>query len=239
MVSSSLCLAAILHPTCTWIDVLAGGRTKSKESHAAEHSCSSTKQRTADSCSRFVILHRPKKHCNSEVLVDGASLNPLNYEDHEVLGSELAKTTKTVPKSTLMNNQAMNIPMQTNQMRQPNTRRPVGLLLQSAMAWLAGVVMTTIALLQPLPAMALAAYDAPSASPMAAMSSVAAMPNKAKAAAKDMEGKLQSAAGELTGDTESQLKGKAKQGQASAMKAGEDLKEGAKSVAKKVADATR
>jgi len=71
------------------------------------------------------------------------------------------------------------------------------------------------------------------------MSFVAAMPNKAKAVAKDTEGKLESAYGDLTGDTERQIKGKAKQGQASAMKAGEDLKEGAKSVAKKVGDATR
>lgn len=173
------------------------------------------------------------------VLVDEAPLSPFIVEDYEVLGSELAKTTKTAPKPTHMKNQAMNISKQRNQMHQFRTRRPVGLLLQSAMAWLAGVVITAVALLKPLPALALAVYDAPSASPLATMSTVAAMPNKAKAAAKDMEGKLQSAAGELTGDTESQIKGKAKQGQASAMKAGEDLKEGAKSVAKKVGDATR
>jgi uncharacterized protein YjbJ (UPF0337 family) len=73
---------------------------------------------------------------------------------------------------------------------------------------------------------------------MATMSFVAAMPNKAKAMAKDTEGKLESAYGDLTGDTKRQIKGKAKQGQASAMKVGEDLKEGAKSVAKKLGDAT-
>jgi uncharacterized protein YjbJ (UPF0337 family) len=163
----------------------------------------------------------------------------LNIEDPDVLGSKLATTNKTAPNRTHMKTKAMNIPMQRNANHQSNTRRPVGLPLQSVLAWLVGVVITTISLLKPLPAMALAVYDAASASPMATMSSVAAMPNKAKAVAKDMEGKLQSAAGDLTGDTERQIKGKAKQGQASAMKAGEDLKEGAKSVAKKVGDATR
>jgi uncharacterized protein YjbJ (UPF0337 family) len=138
-----------------------------------------------------------------------------------------------------MKTQAMNIHKQKDLMHQANAPRPVGLLLQSAMAWLAGVVMTTIALLKPLPAMALASYNAPGSTPMATMSFVAAMPNKAKAVAKDAEGKVESAVGELTGDTKRQIKGKAKQGQASAMKAGEDLKEGAQSVAKKVGDATR
>lgn len=61
------------------------------------------------------------------------------------------------------------------------------------------------------------------------------MSNRADAAAKDVEGKLESAYGELTGDTGHQIKGKAKQVQASAMKAAEDLKEGAKSVARSVA----
>ena len=70
-------------------------------------------------------------------------------------------------------------------------------------------------------------------------STVAAIPNKVKATAKDAEGKLESAYGDITGDAGRQIKGKAKQVQASAMNAGEDLKEGAKSVAKKVGDATR
>ena len=52
-----------------------------------------------------------------------------------------------------------------------------------------------------------------------------------------MEGKLESAAGELTGDLGHQIQGKAKQVQASAMNAAENLKEGAKSVAKKIGDA--
>ena len=64
-----------------------------------------------------------------------------------------------------------------------------------------------------------------------------AMSNKADAKAKEVEGKLESAAGELTGDLGHRIKGKAKQVQASAMNAGENLKEGAKSVAKKISDA--
>jgi len=131
------------------------------------------------------------------------------------------------------------IHMQRDEMHQLIGRRKVGVLLQSAMAWLAGLIITAISLMKPLPAMALAFHDAPGSNPIAAMSSVAAMPNRAKAVAKDTEGKLEAAYGDLTGDSERQIKGRAKQGQASAMKAGEDLKEGAKSVAKKVGDATR
>jgi uncharacterized protein YjbJ (UPF0337 family) len=134
--------------------------------------------------------------------------------------------------------QAMNIDMQNEQAHQPRLLRPVGSLWQAAMAWLAGVAITSIVLLKPLPALALAFHDAPGSNPMATMSFVAAMPNKVKAMAKDTEGKLESAYGDLTGDTKRQIKGKAKQGQASAMKAGEDLKEGAKSLAKKLGDAT-
>ncbi len=65
-----------------------------------------------------------------------------------------------------------------------------------------------------------------------------AMSNKSDAAAKDAEGKLESAYGELTGDPGHQIKGKAKQVQASAMNVAEDLKQGAKAVGKKIADAT-
>ncbi len=64
------------------------------------------------------------------------------------------------------------------------------------------------------------------------------MSNKFDAAAKDAEGKLESAYGDLTGDTGRQIKGKAKQVQASAMNAAEDVKEGARSVGKKIADST-
>lgn len=63
------------------------------------------------------------------------------------------------------------------------------------------------------------------------------MSNKVDAAAKETEGRLESAVGELTGDTGHQVKGKAKQVQASAMNAVEDLKQGARSVADKVGDA--
>ena len=63
------------------------------------------------------------------------------------------------------------------------------------------------------------------------------MSNKSKAIAKDAEGKLESTYGELTGDRGHQIKGKAKQVQASAMNTSEDLKEGAKTVKKKLRDA--
>jgi uncharacterized protein YjbJ (UPF0337 family) len=63
------------------------------------------------------------------------------------------------------------------------------------------------------------------------------MSNKADALAKDAEGKLEAALGELSGDTGHQIKGKAKQVQASAMNAAEDLKDGARAVAQKVSDA--
>ena len=64
------------------------------------------------------------------------------------------------------------------------------------------------------------------------------MSNKVDAAAKDAEGKLESALGDLTGDKGKQIKGKAKQIQASAMNAAEDVKESARSAGKKLADAT-
>ncbi|QPN58147.1 CsbD family protein [Synechococcus sp. CBW1107] len=63
------------------------------------------------------------------------------------------------------------------------------------------------------------------------------MSNKMDAAAKEAEGKLESAYGELTGDTGHQIKGKAKQVQASAMNTAENLKKGAQSVARNVRDA--
>ena len=60
------------------------------------------------------------------------------------------------------------------------------------------------------------------------------MSNKVDAAAKDAEGKLESAYGEITGDTGHQVKGKAKQVQASAMNAVEDVKDEAKTVVQKI-----
>ena len=63
------------------------------------------------------------------------------------------------------------------------------------------------------------------------------MSNPADAKAKEVEGKLESAAGELTGDVGHQIKGKAKQVQASAMNTVENLKEGTKSVANAIGNA--
>lgn len=66
----------------------------------------------------------------------------------------------------------------------------------------------------------------------------AAMSNRMNAAAKDAEGKLESTYGDITGDKGHQLKGKAKQAQSSAMNVAEDVKEGARSAGKKIADAS-
>jgi uncharacterized protein YjbJ (UPF0337 family) len=62
------------------------------------------------------------------------------------------------------------------------------------------------------------------------------MSNKVDAAAKDAEGNLQAAFGDITGDTGHQIKGQAKQVQASVMKTAENLKQAAQSVATKVSD---
>jgi uncharacterized protein YjbJ (UPF0337 family) len=66
---------------------------------------------------------------------------------------------------------------------------------------------------------------------------VAAMSGRIDAKAKEAEGKLESAYGDLTGDTGHRIRGKAKQVQGSAMGAAEDLREGAKSVARNVSGA--
>ena len=102
---------------------------------------------------------------------------------------------------------------------------------KNLVASLTALVLTFCFLLIPLPAMAVASDHAPYPFVFGTMS------NKADATAKVAEGKLESAYGEITGDTGHQIKGKAKQVQASAMNAAEDLKQGAKSVAKKVGDA--
>ncbi len=52
--------------------------------------------------------------------------------------------------------------------------------------------------------------------------------DKAKAAAKDVEGKVQEAAGKATDNSEAQVKGKAKQAEASASKTKEDAKDAVK-----------
>jgi uncharacterized protein YjbJ (UPF0337 family) len=90
-------------------------------------------------------------------------------------------------------------------------------------------------LLMPLPAMAMTADRRFIPIALATMDNKADA--KAKAKAKEVEGKLESAYGELTGDTGHQIKGKAKQVQASAMNAAENLKEGTKSVGRKIGDA--
>ena len=63
------------------------------------------------------------------------------------------------------------------------------------------------------------------------------MSNKIKATAKDAEGKLESAYGDLTGDTGHKIKGEAKQMQAKAMHASENLKQDTKDAKKKLSDA--
>jgi uncharacterized protein YjbJ (UPF0337 family) len=48
---------------------------------------------------------------------------------------------------------------------------------------------------------------------------------RAEATAKNLEGKAQEAAGEVTGDTSDKVEGKAKQGEAKAQHAKEDMKD--------------
>lgn len=84
-----------------------------------------------------------------------------------------------------------------------------------------------------LPWSVMAASDLCSFSPIA----LSTMSNRLDAQAKETEGRLESAYGELTGDTGHQIQGKAKQVQGSAMNVAEDLKAGARSAAKTVADA--
>lgn len=52
--------------------------------------------------------------------------------------------------------------------------------------------------------------------------------NKAKATAKNVEGKVQDAVGDLTDNPEAQVEGKAKQAEAKARHAAEDVKDEAK-----------
>ena len=74
--------------------------------------------------------------------------------------------------------------------------------------------------------------------PLLTTTVLATMSNRTDAAAKNAEGKLESSYGEISGDTGHQIKGKSKQVQASAMNVAEDVKDGARSVGKKIADAT-
>ncbi|HZG37910.1 MAG TPA: CsbD family protein [Nodosilinea sp.] len=52
--------------------------------------------------------------------------------------------------------------------------------------------------------------------------------DRAKATAKNIEGKMQAAAGEITGDTRAKAEGEAKQAQAQATHAKEDVKDSLK-----------
>jgi uncharacterized protein YjbJ (UPF0337 family) len=108
----------------------------------------------------------------------------------------------------------------------------VELLLRSMITWIAGLFIPTLFLFNPVPAMALPSSQAPASLALVGMPTVATMANQAKAAAKDAEGKLESAYGDITGDAGRQIKGKAKQGQSSAMKAGDAIKEGIESIEK-------
>jgi uncharacterized protein YjbJ (UPF0337 family) len=107
---------------------------------------------------------------------------------------------------------------------QLHAKQLVGLLRRSTTAWLAAMAILTSSMLHPLPAMALAAHHSPGVV-------------LASATTKKVEGQLESAYGEITGDAGHQVKGKAKQIQGSGMKVADNIKQGADSAAKKVADA--
>jgi uncharacterized protein YjbJ (UPF0337 family) len=98
---------------------------------------------------------------------------------------------------------------------------------------LASMAALVISLMIQWPAMAMAS-QARSISPVA----FASMTDKMGAKAKEAQGKMESAYGEITGDTGHQVKGKAKQVQASAMNAKEAVKDGTKAAARKASDAT-
>lgn len=124
----------------------------------------------------------------------------------------------------------LNSPADSNTMR-TQAKGLLGSFQQWAMPWVITLAFTTGFLLTFLPASAQAADHSLNTFAFGTMA------NKARGDAKKMEGKLESAYGEITGDTGHQVKGKAKQFQGSAMNAAEDLKQGAQSVAKNVADA--
>lgn len=114
----------------------------------------------------------------------------------------------------------------------PRLKPLIRTLRAVAIAMMAPIVILSSLLLNNQPAMALFGH------PLHLSTTLAVMSKKIDAAAKDAEGKLESTYGELTGDTGHQIKGKAKQVQASAMNVAEDIKEGARSAGKKIADAT-
>ena len=115
---------------------------------------------------------------------------------------------------------------------QPNLKPLFRRLKAAAIVLLAPVAIMSSLMMNIQPAMAMVSH------PLFPSTTFGAMSNKLDAAAKDAEGKLESAYGDLTGDKGNQIKGKAKQVQASAMNVAEDVKESARSAGKKIADAT-
>ena len=105
-------------------------------------------------------------------------------------------------------------------------------LRAAAIALLAPIAIMSSLMFGLQPAMAMVSHSSLTTTTFGTMS------NRIDAAAKDAEGKLESAYGELTDDTGHQIKGKGKQVQASAMNVAEDVKEGARSAGKKIADTT-
>jgi uncharacterized protein YjbJ (UPF0337 family) len=109
---------------------------------------------------------------------------------------------------------------------------PMRIPIRRRLLSLAAVAALVVTLMIQWPATAMASH-APSTTPIV----IAAMTDKMSAKAKEAEGKMQSAYGEVTGDPGQQIKGKAKQVQASAMNAKEVVKDGAKASARKASDA--
>ena len=99
-----------------------------------------------------------------------------------------------------------------------------------SIALLAPIVIISGLMMNSQPAMAMVSL------PVLSSPAFGTMSNKLDASSKNVEGKLESAYGELTGDTGHQIKGKAKQVQGSAMNVAENVKEGAQSAGKKIAD---
>jgi uncharacterized protein YjbJ (UPF0337 family) len=105
-------------------------------------------------------------------------------------------------------------------------------LLTASMAFMAPFAIISSLMLYQEPAIAMVG------NPHISTTALATMSNRTDAAAKNAEGRLESSYGEISGDTGHQIKGKSKQVQASAMNVAEDVKDGARSVGKKIADAT-
>jgi uncharacterized protein YjbJ (UPF0337 family) len=105
-------------------------------------------------------------------------------------------------------------------------------LLTASMAFMAPFAIISSLMLYQEPAIAMVG------NPYISTTALATMSNRTDAAAKNAEGRLESSYGEISGDTGHQIKGKSKQVQASAMNVAEDVKDGARSVGKKIADAT-